>query len=177
MHKVISKILNSNGFFTGGFVRDYLIRGEKFSDIDYAFHDSLSANHLDKIINIEGVGEIDLGHLEQRDWIKGLFFHYCPRIYYYDLSCNLFGFDKNGFFPLPSFHTFSLNKSWELILEKKFYKLCDGKLTTNKMLNLGWEMNGDIEDKQEQIIHHNRKGIWNDYNKIAINRLNELIHQ
>lgn len=176
MHKVISKILNSNGFFTGGFVRDYLIRGEKFSDIDYAFYDSLSVNHLDKLIKIEGKGQIDLAHLEQRDWINGLFFHYCPTIYYYDLSCNLFGFDKKGFFPLPSFHKFNLNKAWDLILNKKFYKLCDGKLTIDKMLNLGWEMEDEINDKQKQIIHHQRDGIWNDYNEKAMERLNELIY-
>ena len=176
MHRVISKILNTNGFFSGGFVRDFLIRGEKFSDIDYAFHDSISANHLDKIINLEGKGQVDLGFLEQKDWLDGLPFHYCPRIYYYDLSCNLFGFDKNGFFPLPSFHTFDLNKAWELILNKKFYKLCNGRLTINKMLNLGWNIEGEINDKQDQIIEHDRNGIWNNYNQIATKRLNELIY-
>lgn len=175
MHKVISKILDTNGFFSGGFVRDFLIRGERFSDIDYAFHDSISANHLDKIINIPGRGEVDLGFLEEKDWFEGLLFHYCPRIYYYDLSCNLFGFDKNGFFPLPSFHTFDLNKAWELILDKKFYKLSDGRLTINKMLNLGWKIEGDISDKQNQIIEHDRIGVWNNHNQIARERLNELI--
>jgi len=176
MHRVIYKILNTDGFLSGGFVRDFLIRGEKFSDVDYGFHNSFSENNMRRTINIIGKGEVNLNFLEQKDWLDGLLFHYCPRTYYYDLSCNLFGFDKNGFFPFPSFHTFDLNKAWELILNKKFYKLCDGKLTTNKMLNLGWKMEDEINDKENQIIKHPRNGIWNNYDKIAMQRLNELIH-
>ena len=38
MHPVISRLLVVKGFFLGGFVRDFLIRGEKFQDIDYSFH-------------------------------------------------------------------------------------------------------------------------------------------
>jgi hypothetical protein len=176
VHKVISKILNTNGFFSGGFVRDFLIRGEKFSDIDYSFYNSYSINSLNKTVNILGKGQVDLSSLEQKDWLDGLLFHYYQRPYYYDLSCNFFGFDKDGFFPLPSFHTFDLNKAWELILNKKFYKLCDGKLTTIKMLNLGWEMEGEIYDKEDQIIKHPKNGIWDNYNEMATKRLNELIY-
>ena len=78
---------------------------------------------------------------------------------------------------MPSYHLFDLNKAWELILDKKFYKLCDGKLTTQKMLRQNWEMAGEIQDKENQIIHHDRNGIWNDYNKIAKQRLNELVYK
>lgn len=179
MHKAISKILEQDGFFFGGFVRDFLIRGEKFSDIDYCFSNSsylelMNAYILDSNFN----NKIDLANLMEISYIDGLNFHYSPvRGYYYDLSCNLFGFDKNGFFPLPSFHSFDLNKAWELLINKKFFKLCDGRLTIKKMIRNGWECVGEIDDMQDQIICHNKNGIWNSYNNIAIQRLNELIYQ
>jgi len=175
MHKVVSKILNSKGFFIGGFVRDYLIRGEKFSDIDYNFHDNACMRPTEKTILLRGKGDVNLADLEQKDYLEGLLFHYCPRSYYYDLSCNLFGFDEDGFFPLPSYHKFDLEKAWELILEKKFYKLCNGKLTINKMLSAKWEFIGEINDRQSQIISHQRDGVWTKYNDKAMERVNQLL--
>ena len=177
MHPVISRLLIVKGFFLGGFVRDFLIRGEKFQDIDYSFHYPFALSDSDAtILNQNEIIRLDDSE-ESKRRINGLYFHYCPTSYYYDLSCNLFGFDKDGFFPLPSYHLFDLNKAWELILDKKFYKLCDGKLTTQKMLRQNWEMVGEIQDKENQIIHHDRNGIWNDYNKIAKQRLNELVYR
>lgn len=170
--QILSYLLEDGGIFYGGFVRDYLIRGESFNDIDYSFADEMS---IDKTLYIDDVPVNFADTEERRKMIFGKEYHFFHRSYYYDLSCNLFGFDKDGFFPLPSQHKdVDLDKCWNGILNKEFYKISRGILKTDKLKMRGWEMIDETTDLSQDIIIKDRTGIWQDYNEIAFQRIKDV---
>jgi hypothetical protein len=175
MHsKILSHILNKDGVLYGGFVRDYLIRGEDFRDIDYYFNNQF-ANPNNRLLYINNQ-PLDLTSIEEPvKFIFGKEYHIFYRSYYYDLSCNLFGFDKDGFFPLPTQHKdVDLDKAWKGILNKEFYKLSYGRLSINKLITKGWKMFDETSDLCQEIIVRDRSGIWQEYNQIAFQRIKDI---
>lgn len=173
--QIVLGLLEKNACFYGGFVRDYLIRGESFKDIDYYFSDGFICPQ-EKTINILNYGDIFFACVYERDkYLFGKKYHFFHRQFYYDLSCNLFGFDKHGFFPLPSQHpTFDLEIAWEGVLNKSFFVLSEGRLTTNKMLDKGWKLAGKTIDYNKKISEKNRTGAWQQYNDIAFQRIKDI---
>jgi len=174
--QILSFILEKNAFFYGGFVRDYLIRGEKFNDIDYDFHHG-DIDSKEGTININNK-KITIGNIQER---KKIFFnhkyHYYHRMYYYDLSCNLFGFDKDGFFPLPCEHpNVDFEKVWQAILNKEFYILCkpNRRIRLKNFLSRNWKIAGEAISESNKIIYRDRTGIWQNYNEIAFERIKNI---
>jgi len=173
--QILSHLLDKDGVFYGGFVRDYLIRGESFGDIDYYFNNEFSYDFRTKLFYIDNQPINFTSTDERRKYIFGKEYHFFHRSYYYDLSCNLFGFDKDGFFPLVSQHKdVDLDKAWNGILNKEFYKLSHGKLTIDKLRIKGWKMIDETTDLCQDLILRDRNGIWQQYNEIAFQRIKDI---
>lgn len=163
---IIFNLLHEGYYLYGGFVRDYLIRGETFSDIDY-YKDSFNG----KILNvITKYGLFQAGQEDQS--ICRVNYHFKLRSFSNDLSCNFFGFNKDGFFALPTEHDFCYNKAFEMILNKEYYYL-GGEVNQNKLMSRGWKKVGEENNKREDITAPS-EGIWNEYTAIAFDKIREL---
>jgi hypothetical protein len=176
MHdKILLHLLEKGATLYGGFVRDYLIRGENFSDIDYYFENQCPIDLGENTFKINNQIINFAANDEPHKLVIDREYHFFHRTYHHDLSCNLFGFDKDGFFPLPCRHeNVDLEKFWQGILNKEFYKLSNGKLTKDKLISRGWKMIDQTEDLCHDIIHRDRVGIWQEHNEIALQRIKDI---
>lgn len=164
---MIRRLYEAGANFTGGFVRDYLIRGECFNDVDFYFD-------------------------EEPDWIRQweqnnrrFFIHencieyHCQRIIQgsstQDLSCNMFSFNKDrGIFARPSPYMFNYELGFKMLLNKQFavLDLRDANIRF-KMIERGWteiyvtKMKGPITAPEH--------GSWDEHSKMARERLEELL--
>ena len=114
----LNDIIKSGGYFCGGFVRDYLIRGESFSDIDFCFAGKWPNPYAYwPLIRTEIRRETAETHID------GMKYH-CVNLEAIDLTCNLFCFDGFKVYPRPCFQyrdkPVDYFKAWEMLLEKKF---------------------------------------------------------
>lgn len=151
--EILSNILSCGGFFCGGFVRDWLILGEKCNDIDLYFEGDIPAEFNSWKSNGRArVNEID-----------GVTYHIVAMNPYSDLSCNLFCFDGEKLFARPTRVLFSYAKSWSLIFEKKFVytNALDIRCRT-KMLNKGWTQDC-IDTRQRSEATAPTYGPWSDF--------------
>ena len=141
--EILHSILSCGGFLCGGFVRDYLILGEEYNDIDFYFQGDIPSEFNSWKSN---------GRARVKK-IDGVTYHIVLMNPDSDLSCNLFCFDGQRLFARPTKVLFSYDKSWSLIFEKKFVytNALDIRCRT-KMLGKGWTQDRiDTRQKVEAL--------------------------
>lgn len=141
--EILNNIIASGGFLCGGFVRDWLILGEKYNDIDFYFEKQIP----DEFASWKSNGRARVNQID------GVTYHIVAMNPHSDLSCNLFCFDGQKLFARPTRVLFSYAKSWELIFEKKFVytNTLDIRCRT-KMLNKGWTQDRiDMRQRKEPL--------------------------
>jgi hypothetical protein len=141
MQDLLSDILNKGGIFCGGFVRDYLIRGEPFNDIDFFFPGEWpepykSWDYIRAVKNQEVV----------ENKIDGIKYH-CLKVEPLELTCNIFCFDGKKVFPRACYKPLNYLEAWELILQKKFIMQVPGPKNIRleyKTTKKGWKKYGMV---------------------------------
>ena len=151
----LNDILKAGGFFCGGFVRDYLIRGESFNDIDFYFEGSIPKPYASWPF-IGGA---------KTQFFEGTKFH-CGTSPY-DLTCNVFSFDGKGIVARPTYMMASYAKAWEMLFEKRFiYTHRQDAGAREKMKRRGWIMDG-IDFNRRPAPHAPTSGPWSDFTLAA----------
>ena len=117
--------LEKGAILRGGFVRDWLIRGEKFTDIDFELF-----SEPDEYFKSweDHPAAWASSYFIKAKVVDGMWFDVIRKPVnneLCELSCNIFGFDGNRLVLLPFPTKFCPKKSWEMILEKKFTRLFD----------------------------------------------------
>jgi hypothetical protein len=148
-------IVESGGLFCGGLVRDYLIRGEPFNDVDFYFQGEIPEPYA----SWPFVGGA------KTQFFEGTKFH-CGTSPY-DLTCNVFSFDGEGIVARPTYMMTSYGKSWEMIFEKRFiYTHRQDAGAREKMKRRGWIMDG-IDFNRRPDPHAPTSGPWSDFTQAA----------
>lgn len=164
---MIAKILEAGGMLTGGIVRDYLIRGECFNDVDFYFDE-------------EPDWILEWGSNKKRlsREIDCITYH-CQRIVpgtsTQDLTCNLFCFNlKRGLFARPSPYDFDYNYGFAMLLQKEFgvLDLRDANIRF-KMVARGWRE--IYMPKRRGEIYAPEHGIWDEHTQTARERLEAVL--
>lgn len=164
---MIAKILESGGMLTGGIVRDWLIRGETFNDVDFYFDQ-------------EPEWILEWGSKNKRLFreVDCVTYH-CQRIVpgtsTQDLTCNLFSFSlKRGLFARPSPYDFDYNYGFAMLLQKEFgvLDLRDANIRF-KMIGRGWKE--IYMPKKRREVYAPESGIWDAYSDLARQRLNLIL--
>ena len=150
---MLNSILDCGGFVCGGFVRDWLILGEQYNDIDFYFQGDIPAQFDSWKSN--GRAKVNV--------IDGVTYHIVLMNPDSDLSCNLFCFDGKKLFARPTKVLFSYAKSWDLIFEKKFVYTnpLDFRCRT-KMLEKGWTQER-IDTRKRNEFSAPLYGPWSDF--------------
>lgn len=141
MQDLLNDVVGKGGFFCGGFVRDYLIRGETFNDIDFCFRGEWPEpyNSWTPISVVKNSRTV-----ESR--IDGMKFQ-CVELENFDLSCNVFSFDGQNLFPRTFASPFNYLEAWDLIFRKKFITQVPGIKNIRlraKLQKKGWEQEGMV---------------------------------
>ncbi len=153
---MLTEILDCGGLFCGGLVRDYLIHGEKFNDIDFYFPNEIpepfrswKSNGARRIYFDKGVEF----HCIEPQRLSGNT----------DLSCNIFSFDGQKLRARPTLNSFSYFKSWELLQNKRFVFTNTAEVRIKlKMLAKGWTQESrDFRRQSEPIAPP--LGPWSDF--------------
>ena len=161
MKERLLKIIKDGGLFCGGFVRDYLIRGKDYNDIDFYFPTDTPEPYASwKFIGGAKTMIID-----------GKKFH-CGTSPY-DLTCNVFSFDGEKIVARPTFMEFSYTRSWEMIFRKEFvFTEIKDASSAAKMQRRGWSKVGsDFRKRPEPFAPS--CGAWS-YFKQAKERFDSL---
>ena len=163
MIALLNDIAKAGGYFCGGFVRDYLIRGESFNDIDFCFAGKWPNPYVSwPLIRTE------IGRETAEAHIDGIKYH-CVNLELIDLTCNLFCFDGVKIYPRPCFRyrdkSVNYVEAWEMIFEKKFVMqvpaIKNVKLRA-KLTKRGWEDCG-IDLTINKITTPPSSGPWSDF--------------
>jgi hypothetical protein len=151
----LNDVLKAGGLFCGGFVRDYLIRGEQFNDLDFYFPKEIPEPYASWPF---------IGGAKTK-FFEGTKFH-CG-ISPYDLTCNVFSFDGEKIVARPTYMTASYAAAWRMILEKRFIftNLAD-IIAREKMKRRGWIMEG-IDFKRRPAPYAPTAGPWSDFTLAA----------
>ena len=159
MNGLLNKIISCGGYFCGGFVRDYLIRGEAFSDIDF----SIDGEWPNPFCGWPLI-RTELGRETSEKHINGIKYH-CVRLEPIDLTCNLFCFDGTKIFPRECFQPIDYIRAWELLLNRQFIQQAPAikniALKT-KLVKRGWEYVG-ITMAGNSISIPTKVGPWSDF--------------
>lgn len=151
MKEHLLKIIQDGGLFCGGFVRDYLIRGESFNDIDFYF-----PSHIpEPYVSWQFIGGAKTKIIDGKKYHCGT----SP----YDLTCNVFSFDGQKIVARPTYMEFSYARSWEMIFKKEFV-LTEIKdvCCAAKMQRRGWNKVGyDCRKRTEPFAP--TAGIWDEF--------------
>lgn len=172
MQKLLGDILTKGGVFCGGFVRDYLIRGEPFNDIDFFFPDEWPEPYCSwhYMRDIPGKEVVE-------NYADGMKYN-CLKVEPLELSCNVFCFDGKNIFPRACYKPMDYVKAWELLLQKKYIMQVPGTKNVRlqeKIKKKGWEkvkavwVRGEIEELPAT-------GPWVDF-KEAKERFDKLVQQ
>ena len=159
----LNDIAGAGGYFCGGFVRDYLIRGESFNDIDFCFAGKWPNPYASwPLIRAQ------LGRETAEAHIDGMKYH-CVNLEAIDLTCNLFCFDGLKVYPRACFQyrdrPVDYFKAWEMLLEKKFIMqvpaIKNVKLRA-KLTKRGW-MDCGIDLVANTLATPPQVGPWSDF--------------
>ena len=136
MHEAFTRILDADGIIMGGFVRDFLIVGEGFGDIDFEIPG------MDSPL-FEGMKSCIASHEKTIGTTR---FHQTRRKDCTDLSCNFFGLSKDGIFARPLKAMFSYELAFRMIAQKRYrlFNPMDARLVF-KMEKKGWQMEGYLD--------------------------------
>lgn len=161
---LLEKIFNQ-GYFTGGFVRDYLFLNESFKDIDFRLYDLNSLDFKDWNVNLYTRSKI----------IQNIKFECQTLDPIIDVSCNLFSFNKNGIFVRSNNNEVDYDKAWDLLLRKEFIFLNSSEIHRRiKMINNGWKLNSINFKKRTGLTGEIYDGKWKNYNSIVFKRYLKL---
>lgn len=166
MDALISKILDHGGVFIGGFVRDYLILGEHYNDIDFILR-------KDAGIKITNWKDSYMG----REFVHNdTVFHWQYSFFPTDISCNFFGFSSEGIISRPTKINYSYEKSLRLIFEKKYVYFCpqDDMRVALKMRKRGWKMCQMLPNQITTEMKSPLHGSWESLNDEATKRIKSL---
>jgi hypothetical protein len=157
----LNDILKAGGLFCGGFVRDYLIRGEQFNDLDFYFPNEIPEPYASWPF---------IGGAKTK-FFEGTKFH-CGTSSY-DLTCNVFSFDGEKIVARPTYMTASYTQAWRMIFERRFiYTHRQDAGAREKMKRRGWEMVSiDFRKRGEPFAPS--YGVWSDF-KEAKERFDSL---
>jgi|GEM_PF-4073915 len=148
-------IVESGGLFCGGFVRDYLIRGEPFDDLDFYFQGEIPEPYA----SWPFVGGAKTQLFEGTKYHCGT----SP----YDLTCNVFSFDGEKVVARPTYMTTSYAQAWRMIFEKRFiYTHRPDAGAREKMKRRGWIMEG-IDFNRRPDPYAPASGPWSDFTLAA----------
>lgn len=165
MRSIINEILGRGGHFVGGFVRDYLIRGEAFSDIDFVLpqEENLGIS-LSKKTQTHAEFNFD-----------NTTFHWQYSAFQTDLSCNFFHYSSDGIVAKPTKINYSYEHSFELIKEKRFVYFTQNDMRIrHKMVCRGWIMTDSLHKQIRPTLHAPKHGSWEALNQIAKQRIDAL---
>lgn len=160
---LLNRIICAGGRLCGGFVRDYLIRGESFNDIDFTFNCKWPEPYASwRFIRTSK------GRETAENIIDGMKYH-CVNLEPTDLTCNLFLFDGVSVFPRPCFQyrdkPIDYSEAWEMLLQKKFVMQVPAfknvKLRA-KLIKRGWEHCG-VGLSIKTIAQPPSHGPWSDF--------------
>jgi hypothetical protein len=152
-NEILNSILSCGGLFCGGFVRDWLILGGEYNDIDFYFEGTIPEKFRSWKSN--GRARVNV--------IDGVIFSLIIMNPHSDLSCNLFCFDGEKIFARPTRVLFSYAKSWELIFDKKFVYTNETDIRCRiKMLEKGWTQDR-IDTRQRAVVSSPLYGPWSDF--------------
>jgi hypothetical protein len=141
MQDLLSDIVKKGGIFCGGFVRDYLIRGEPFSDIDFYF----PGKWPEPYVSWDYKRSIKNQEVVQR-FIDGVKFD-CIKMKPFQCTCNIFSFDGEKIFPRACCKPLDYLQAWELLLEKKFIlqiPALENVIYEQKIKRKGWKKHGTV---------------------------------
>lgn len=161
MKDFLLKIIKDGGLFCGGFVRDWLIRGDNFNDIDFYFNGIIPEPYASWEF-IGGAKTMVVG---------GKKFH-CG-ITPYDITCNVFSFDGTRIIARPTYMEYSYTLSWEMIFNKEFvFTNMKDILSAEKMKRRGWKKVGfDFRRRSEPLAP--TCGVWSGF-ELAKQRFDSL---
>lgn len=164
MKEQILKIIKDGGLFCGGFVRDYLIRGEDYNDIDFYF----SSEMPEPYVSWPFIGGA------KTKFFEGTKFH-CGTSPY-DITCNVFSFDGEKIVARPTYMEFSYTRSWEMIFKKEFvFTTMKDISSAEKMKRRGWiKVESDLRKRKKPFAP--QEGIWLDFT-LAKERFDKLINK
>ena len=165
MRSIINEILQRGGELLGGFVRDYLIRGEAFSDIDFVLprHEDL------------GIGLSKKSQTHAEFIIDNTRFHWQYSAFETDLSCNFFHYSLHGIVAKPTKINYSYERSFGLIKDKEFAYFAQSCMPIRrKMILRGWVMAESLHKQIRPTLHAPKHGTWEALNHIAQQRIDAL---
>lgn len=165
MRSIINEILHRGGHLVGGFVRDYLIRGEKFSDIDFVLpqHEVL------------GISLSKQSQTHAEFIIDNTRFHWQYKAFEVDLSCNFFHYSLHGLLAKPTKINYSYERSFELIKDKGFVYFAQSCIPIRRRMILkGWVMVDSLHKQIRTTLHAPKHGTWEDLNHISQQRIDAL---
>lgn len=169
MTELLNKIISSGGIFCGGFVRDFLIRGEQFNDIDFFFY-----GEWPHPFSTWPLIRTEIGRETAEMHIDGMKYH-CVRLEPIDLTCNMFCFDGEKVFPRKCFEPINYEEAWKLLLNKQFVQQVPAIKNVAlkvKLVKRGWEFCG-ISIVNKKIAIPPIDGEWFDF-KQAKERFDSL---
>lgn len=151
MKEKLAEIIKAGGLFCGGFVRDYLIRGEEYNDIDFYFPTTTPEPYS----SWEFIGGA------KTMFFNGKKFH-CGTSPY-DITCNVFSFDGEKIVARPTYMEFSYTRSWEMIFKKEFvFTTMKDISSAEKMKRRGWvKVGSDFRKRSEPLAPS--CGMWSDF--------------
>jgi hypothetical protein len=172
MQDLLNDVLGKGGIFCGGFVRDYLIRGEAFSDIDFFFPGEWPEPYISWKYRRDWPG-----HEVVENYVNGVKFN-CIKIEPLEFSCNVFCFDGKNVFPRAVCRPMDYINAWELLLQKKYVMQVPGfknVVFEHKAKKKGWER-AELVWTHGEIDQPPATGPWVDF-KEAKERFDRLMQK
>lgn len=165
MRSIINEILQRGGQLLGGFVRDYLIRGEAFSDIDFVLPQE---ENLGVSLSKESQNYAEFV-------LDNTTFHWQYDAFQTDLSCNFFHYSSEGIVAKPTKISYSYERSFELIKDMEFVYFTQSCMPIRrKMISRGWVMAESLHKQIRPTLHAPKHGSWEALNNIAKQRIDAL---
>lgn len=163
---LLEKILNQ-GYFTGGFARDYLFLNEFYKDIDFRLYD----------INTFDFKGWSINPYTRSNRINEIKFECQTLDPVIDLSCNLFSFSKHGIFVRSNNNDIDYDKAWDLLLEKKFMFLNPKEIHRRiDMVKRGWILDGINFRQRKEWTSEIYDGTWKHHNDIVFKRYRNVVN-
>jgi hypothetical protein len=159
MKNLLNEIVQSGGILCGGFVRDYLIRGGQFNDIDFFF----KKDWPEPFQSWERIRTVKGNETAQKIF-NGVKYH-CLIVESTDLSSNVFCFDGIKLYPRPLVAPIDYVQSFRFIFENKYTlqvpSLKNLRLEA-KLKKKGWERAGIVYVSSD-IATPPSVGPWSDF--------------